>query len=289
MRTQILFQIKLPKDYANGDPPQVRCETDIFHPNIDTKNRLENPATPEQSNVCLSLFQQVIWKQTFGLENIVAGLVYLLYNPNLDSPLCSYFSYDLLDRDEFETKVQMYMRGEEIEGIKFNPDFLNQESHEDKKQDTTETNKINKFGIDEEIAEPADECEGCTMVTVESNKWDETILVPRDAAQWCTEMDNDAGIADMLLKKVDHEQEMFKEGEVSDESIATGHLPPDNNSRFGTSNSREQTTCIQCDREYSGLTGNISRLSRAFLGRMRQLLPSRKRFRLSDLFHRIKR
>ena len=223
----------------------VRCETDIFHPNIDTKNT-EVQAT--QSNVCLDLLSFGQWKKTFGFENIIAGLVYLLYNPNLDSPLCSYHDYDLL-YDEFETKIQMYMRGEDVDGIKFSPDFLNQDTQRDD-SDTVQDN-LDKLGVDEETFETADTYEGCTMMSVENVEWNddyngtesETILVPREAAQWNTEMDNGVIVADTVSENIDG---------VSDGIIDKIKPRLDNDLGIKANNPRESIAVLQCKSESFG-------------------------------------
>ena len=194
----------------------------------------------------------------YGLENIVVALVYLLYNPNLDSPLCSYLNFDLLDyqgdgNDGFEDKVRMYMRGEDIDGIKFSPDFLKQDQQQD---ETGIEDNLVKLGIDEEPVDTADECEGCTMMTVDSISWGddidmgETILVPREAAQ------------------------LFPE-------INDNHLPNlttviDKN--HGARNSIGQNTSQR---------RNNSAVSRLF-DRIRQGLPLLGRFSLTNTFHRLK-
>ena len=232
----------------------VRCETDIFHPNIDTKNT-EVQAT--ESNVCLDLFSFGEWKKNFGFENIVAGLVYLLYNPNLDSQLCSYYNFDLHvldyardDDESFKTKVQMYLRGEEVDGIKFSPDFLNEDND---RVDNYTVDNLDELGVDEETVEPGDSYEGCTMLTVENVELNddddngmesETILVPREAAQCSAGMKRGVFKADLVF-------------ENNDDASDDGGL-------------------------------SMTFYFQAFYDRLWQLLPSLARLSLSNIFYRVK-
>ena len=194
----------------------------------------------------------------YGLENIVVALVYLLYNPNLDSPLCSYLDFDLLDyqgdgNGGFEDKVRMYMRGEDIDGIKFSPDFLKQDQQQ---EETGIGDSLVKLGIDEKPVDTADECEGCTMMTVDSISWGddndmgETILVPREAAQ------------------------LFPE-------INDNHLP-----NLTTIIDKDQGARNSIGRNTSQRRNN-SAVSRLF-DRLRQGLLSLRRFSLTNIFHRLK-
>ncbi|XP_042907120.1 nedd8-conjugating enzyme UbcE2M-like isoform X2 [Parasteatoda tepidariorum] len=54
---------------------QVRCMTDIYHPNIDT-----------EGNVCLNILRED-WNPILDLNAIVFGLLHLLLDPNPDDPL----------------------------------------------------------------------------------------------------------------------------------------------------------------------------------------------------------
>ena len=89
--------------------PEVTCTTDIYHPNID-------PTSDASNNVCLSLFDE--WDSNFGIRDVIQGLLFLFYNPNVDDPLSSYFG-DPLSDEEFEANVRASLRGEEVEGYEF--------------------------------------------------------------------------------------------------------------------------------------------------------------------------
>ena len=112
-----LFQIILPCDYEGDDPPEVFCETDIYHPNIDS-TEIEYAGS---SNVCLNLLDSGTWSRKFGLEGAVLGLIFLLHNPNLSDPLAPDIARD---EENFEENVKKYMRGEDVEGRIFTADFL---------------------------------------------------------------------------------------------------------------------------------------------------------------------
>ena len=112
-----LFQIILPCDYEGDDPPEVFCETDIYHPNIDS-TEIKYAGS---SNVCLNLLDSGTWSRKFGLEGAILGLIFLLHNPNLSDPLAPDIARD---EENFEENVKKYMRGEDVEGRTFTADFL---------------------------------------------------------------------------------------------------------------------------------------------------------------------
>ena len=91
------------------DLPLVICTTPIYHPNIDNDEY-------EGTNVCLSLFDE--WDSN-SLADIVQGLLFLFYNPNLEDPLSSLFDGSET-QDEFAERVRMSLMGElEVDGVTF--------------------------------------------------------------------------------------------------------------------------------------------------------------------------
>ena len=97
-----------PSSYP-ADLPQVICTTRIYHPNIDNDEY-------DGTNVCLSLFDE--WDSN-SLADIVQGLLFLFYNPNLEDPLSSLFDGSET-QDEFVERVRMSLTGElEIDGETF--------------------------------------------------------------------------------------------------------------------------------------------------------------------------
>jgi len=89
--------------------PQVLCTTPVYHPNIDTEDG-------GCTNVCLSLFDE--WESQNTLEDVVQGLLFLFYNPNIEDPLNPLFN-GTEDNDEFEDNVRKSLLGEDVDGTQF--------------------------------------------------------------------------------------------------------------------------------------------------------------------------
>jgi len=88
--------------------PLVMCRTPIYHPNIDNDY--------DDTNVCLSLFDE--WDSN-SLADIVQGLLFLFYNPNLEDPLSSLFDGSEAE-DEFAENVRLSLMGElKVDGMSF--------------------------------------------------------------------------------------------------------------------------------------------------------------------------
>ena len=64
----------MPPAYPH-DPPQVKCLTKVFHPNIDL-----------DGNVCLNILRED-WKPVLTVTSIIYGLNFLFLAPNPDDPL----------------------------------------------------------------------------------------------------------------------------------------------------------------------------------------------------------
>ena len=97
-----------PCDYPCS-APRVVCTTPVYHPNIDTEDGGD-------TNVCLSLFDE--WESQNTLEDVVQGLLFLFYNPNIEDPLNPLFN-GTEDNDEFEDNVRKSLQGEDIDGTEF--------------------------------------------------------------------------------------------------------------------------------------------------------------------------
>lgn len=111
------FQIST-KDYPFV-APEVHCQTKIYHPNIDLVDD-EEEETDERlgGDVCLNLFDE--WNASNDLQDCVQGLLFLMYNPNLEDPLNPMFSpSDYENYNEFVADVRKSLKGEEIDGYKF--------------------------------------------------------------------------------------------------------------------------------------------------------------------------
>lgn len=92
------FDLRIPNTYP-FDPPKLKCETRIFHPNID-----------QDGNVCLNILRED-WKPVLTINSIIYGLLHLFYEPNPEDPL-NKEAAELLknDRRQFELNVRRYVR-----------------------------------------------------------------------------------------------------------------------------------------------------------------------------------
>lgn len=59
-----MFSFKVGPNYPH-EPPKVKCETQVYHPNIDL-----------DGNVCLNILRED-WKPVLTINSIVYGLQYL--------------------------------------------------------------------------------------------------------------------------------------------------------------------------------------------------------------------
>jgi len=93
------FNFKVGQNYPH-EPPKVKCETQVYHPNIDL-----------EGNVCLNILRED-WKPVLTINSIVYGLQYLFLEPNPEDPL-NKEAADVLqsNRRLFETNVLKAMRG----------------------------------------------------------------------------------------------------------------------------------------------------------------------------------
>ena len=90
------LQIKLATRFPD-EVPEVSCSTEVLHPNIDP--------TGDTANVCLSLLDE--WESSFGLEDCVQGLLFLLYEPNQEDPLSPYFCGDMSENFYREVRISL--------------------------------------------------------------------------------------------------------------------------------------------------------------------------------------
>ena len=88
-----------PRDYPKK-APNITCLMQIYHPNID-----------DNGIVCLNLFSRE-WTETHTLEDCVQGLLFLLYNPNLDDPNNPFFDREYDNNfDDFTENVRLWIEG----------------------------------------------------------------------------------------------------------------------------------------------------------------------------------
>jgi ubiquitin-conjugating enzyme E2 M len=71
---QFSFSFKIGAAYPH-EPPKVKCENKVYHPNIDL-----------DGNVCLNILRED-WKPVLTINSIVYGLQYLFLEPNPEDPL----------------------------------------------------------------------------------------------------------------------------------------------------------------------------------------------------------
>ncbi|XP_048224808.1 NEDD8-conjugating enzyme Ubc12 isoform X1 [Perognathus longimembris pacificus] len=112
---KFVFSFKVGQGYPH-DPPKVKCETMVYHPNIDL-----------EGNVCLNILRtsplltrltrmlcthREDWKPVLTINSIIYGLQYLFLEPNPEDPLNKEAAEVLQNnRRLFEQNVQRSMRG----------------------------------------------------------------------------------------------------------------------------------------------------------------------------------
>ncbi|XP_059161985.1 NEDD8-conjugating enzyme Ubc12 [Physella acuta] len=104
---RFVFSFKVGQGYPH-DPPKVKCETMVYHPNIDL-----------EGNVCLNILRED-WKPVLTINSIVYGLQYLFLEPNPEDPLNKEAAEVLqTNRRLFEQNVAKSMRGGHIGNVYF--------------------------------------------------------------------------------------------------------------------------------------------------------------------------
>ncbi|KAI9684511.1 MAG: Chitin synthase, class 2 [Trizodia sp. TS-e1964] len=90
------------------DPPKVKCQHKIYHPNIDL-----------EGNVCLNILRED-WKPVLNLNAVIVGLQFLFLEPNPSDPLNKEAAEDLrLNRDTFRRNVRTSLGGGTVKGNTF--------------------------------------------------------------------------------------------------------------------------------------------------------------------------
>lgn len=93
------FSFKVNANYPH-EAPKVKCETKVYHPNIDL-----------EGNVCLNILRED-WKPVLTINAIVYGLQYLFLEPNPEDPLNKEAAEVLQsNRRLFEQNVRKAMSG----------------------------------------------------------------------------------------------------------------------------------------------------------------------------------
>ncbi|KAM0333061.1 hypothetical protein ACHAQA_001719 [Verticillium albo-atrum] len=90
------------------DPPKVRCQEKIYHPNIDLEGK-----------VCLNILRED-WKPVLNLNAVIVGLQFLFLEPNASDPLNKEAAEDLRsNRDGFKRNVRTSMAGGSVKGTTY--------------------------------------------------------------------------------------------------------------------------------------------------------------------------
>ena len=179
-----------PSDYPYS-APRVLCTTPIYHPNIDTEETCE-------TNVCLSLFDE--WESQNTLEDVVQGLLFLFYNPNIEDPLNPLFN-GTEDSDEFEENVRKSLLGEDIDGTEFE---RNQVS-DDPSVHVLKSSDVSILGEDSD--DTTDNSPNSNAVPTENSNQTDTNLTSNDTEQ---EQTNDRETELFTDKPVDEELDSEK-------------------------------------------------------------------------------
>ncbi|XP_065085552.1 NEDD8-conjugating enzyme Ubc12-like [Ochlerotatus camptorhynchus] len=99
---RFVFNFKVGPNYPH-EPPKVKCETQVYHPNIDL-----------EGNVCLNILRED-WNPVLTVNSIVYGLQYLFLEPNPVDPLNQEAAKVLqTNRRQFENNVFKAMLGSYI-------------------------------------------------------------------------------------------------------------------------------------------------------------------------------
>jgi len=101
------FSINIPNLYPHN-PPKVKCETRIYHPNIDL-----------QGNVCLNILRED-WNPVQDISSVIYGLLHLFLEPNPTDPL-NHEAAEVLrnSKSDFNRLVQRTLRGCSLGGENF--------------------------------------------------------------------------------------------------------------------------------------------------------------------------
>ncbi|KAI1809663.1 ubiquitin-conjugating enzyme [Poronia punctata] len=98
------FMFNIDQNYPH-DPPKVRCQQKIYHPNIDLEGK-----------VCLNILRED-WKPVLNLNAIIVGLQFLFLDPNASDPLNKEAADDLrANKEVFKRNVKTSMAGGSVRG-----------------------------------------------------------------------------------------------------------------------------------------------------------------------------
>merc|ERR1712243_195780 len=98
------FSFKIGPAYPH-EPPKVKCETKVYHPNIDL-----------EGNVCLNILRED-WKPVLTINSIVYGLQYLFLEPNPDDPLNKEAALELQSNRRLFEQIVQFFRTDKIKQL----------------------------------------------------------------------------------------------------------------------------------------------------------------------------
>ncbi|CAD7004638.1 nedd8-conjugating enzyme Ubc12 [Ceratitis capitata] len=104
---RFVFSFRVGPNYPH-EPPKVKCETQVYHPNIDL-----------EGNVCLNILRED-WNPVLTISSIVYGLQFLFLEPNPEDPLNKEAADQLQsNRALFERNVLRAMQGHMVGDTQF--------------------------------------------------------------------------------------------------------------------------------------------------------------------------
>ncbi|KAI1336738.1 NEDD8-conjugating enzyme UBC12 [Xylariaceae sp. FL0016] len=107
------FTFAMSSNYPH-EPPKVRCQQKIYHPNIDLEGK-----------VCLNVLRED-WKPVLNLNAVIVGLQFLFLEPNASDPLNKEAAEDLRSsRDNFRRNVRTSMTGGAVRGTMYDRVIIN--------------------------------------------------------------------------------------------------------------------------------------------------------------------
>ncbi|KAK6460146.1 ubiquitin-conjugating enzyme/RWD-like protein [Scheffersomyces coipomensis] len=90
------------------EPPKVKCNNKIYHPNIDL-----------EGNVCLNILREE-WRPVLSINSVVMGLNHLFLEPNPNDPLNKQAANTFVkDIDQFKRNVSISMSGGYVDRVYF--------------------------------------------------------------------------------------------------------------------------------------------------------------------------
>ncbi|CAL2233378.1 unnamed protein product [Prunus armeniaca] len=106
---RFVFSFHVPIIYPH-EAPKIKCETKIYHPNIDL-----------EGNVCLNILRED-WKPVLNINTVIYGLSHLFTQPNYEDPL-NHEAADVLrdDPELFQSNVRKAIDGRQWVGTDYFP------------------------------------------------------------------------------------------------------------------------------------------------------------------------